>query len=497
MQIARQSVRFGPKFAMNRQIRQLGVALVLLFSALFVQLNYLQVLRADDLANATGNTRNAVRDFSRARGTIESADGAVLARSVPTDGAFERRREYPEGDLFGPVTGYLSFTFGTDGVERTYNADLAGRRAPVGDLRDLLSDRDRTGNLVLTMSKSLQQVARDALGDRRGAVVALNPADGAILALWSFPSFDPNPLAAHNQQAVQTTWNALQADPAKPLLPRTYRERYAPGSTFKVVTAAAALERAPELATREYPTLRALDLPQTNRDLPNYGGGACGGMLPSLLARSCNTGFGQMGLDLGAQSLAAEARDFGFGSRPPFDLPAAATSVFPGASSFDRDLPSLAQSAIGQRDVTATPLQMALVAAGIANGGVIMKPHVMAEVRDDDGAVVRRYRPEPWREAMRAPAAAALRDLMVGVVTGGTATRAAIPGVTVAAKTGTAQTVGDNAHAWLVAFAPAEAPRIAVAVIVESQPGLGDTQTGGKVAAPIAQAVMKAALGTP
>ncbi|MEO6121352.1 MAG: penicillin-binding protein 2 [Acidimicrobiales bacterium] len=482
---------------MNRQIRRLGVALLALFGALFVQLNYLQVVRADKLANAPGNTRNAVRDFSRARGTIESADGAVLARSAPTDGAFERLREYPEGDLFAHVTGYLSFSFGSEGVERTYNADLAGRRAPLQELRDVLSDRERTGNVVLTVSKGVQQVAREALGNRRGAVVALNPVDGAILALWAFPSFDPNPLAAHSQKAVQAAWTALQGDAAKPLLPRAYRERYPPGSTFKVVTAAAALERAPELATREYPTLRALDLPQTNRDLPNFGGGACGGMLPSLLARSCNTGFAQMGLDLGAQSLAAEARDFGFGSRPPFDLPVVAGSVFPGASSFDQDLPALAQSAIGQRDVAATPLQMALVAAGVANGGVIMKPHVMAEVRDDEGAVVRRYKPEAWKTAMSPSAAATLRDLMVGVVTGGTATRAAVPGVQVAAKTGTAQTVGNNAHAWLVAFAPAEAPRIAVAVIVESQPGLTDDQTGGRVAAPIAQAVMRAALGTP
>ncbi len=479
------------------QIRRLGLALLVLSSALFLQLNYLQVVRADKLANAPGNTRNAVRDFSRARGTIESADGAVLARSVPADGEFERLREYPEGDLFAHVTGYLSFTFGSEGVERSYNDDLAGRSAPLTRLRDVLSDRERTGNVVLTVSKGLQQVARDALGDQRGAVVALDPATGAILAMWSFPSFDPNPLAAHNQRGVQEAWTGLQADASKPLLPRAYRERYAPGSTFKVVTAAAALERAPELATKEYPTLRALDLPQTTRDLPNFGGGACGGMLPALLARSCNTGFAQMGLDLGAQALAAEARDFGFGSRPPLDLPVPATSVFPGASTFDRDLPSLAQSAIGQRDVAATPLQMALVAAGVANGGVIMKPHVMAEVRDDDGAVVRRYSPEGWRQAMSAPAAAALRDQMVGVVNRGTAGRAAVPGVQVAAKTGTAQTVGDNAHAWLVAFAPAEAPRIAVAVVVESQPGLGDEQTGGRVAAPIAQAVMKAALGTP
>jgi peptidoglycan glycosyltransferase len=174
-----------------------------------------------------------------------------------------------------------------------------------------------------------------------------------------------------------------------------------------------------------------------------------------------------------------------------------ATSNFPPASAFARDKPALAKSAIGQQDVSAAPLQMALVAAGVANGGVVMKPHVMKEVRDNEGAVVRAWQPQPWRRAMSPGNAAELRDMMVGVVNGGTATRAAVPGVQVAAKTGTAQTTGDNSHAWLVAFAPAEAPRVAVAVIVESQPGLGDTVTGGRIAAPIAQAVLRAALGSP
>ncbi|HEX2064074.1 MAG TPA: penicillin-binding protein 2, partial [Acidimicrobiales bacterium] len=341
------------------------------------------------------------------------------------------------------------------------------------------------------------EVARQQLGTRKGAVVALDPRDGSVLAMWSFPSFDPNPLSAHSQRRVQDYWDRLQADSRKPLLARSFRERYAPGSTFKVVTAAAALERAPDLTTKDYPTLSRLDLPQTDKDLPNFGGGTCGGQLPDLLRRSCNTGFAQMGLDLGGDALAGEARDFGFESRPPLDLPAVARSVFPEGSSFVRDKPALATSAIGQRDVSATPLQMALVAAGVANGGVVMRPHVMKEVRDDEGEVVRSANPTPWKRAMSPSSAAELRDMMVAVVRSGTATRAAVPGVAVAAKTGTAQTTGDNSHAWIVTFAPAEAPRVAVAVIVESQPGLGDTVTGGRVAAPIAQAVMAAALGRP
>ncbi len=482
---------------MDRQIRKVVIVLMVMFFILFAKLNDLQVVRADKLATAPGNTRAITRDFNRERGVIQTADGAIVAQSLPVDDEFERLRTYPEGALFAHISGYFSFTYGTEGVERTYNKDLAGRTAALSKPTDILSDRTRTGTVVLTLTKSLQQVAKDALGNRTGAVVALNPTDGAVLAMWSNPSFDPNPLAVHDQKAVQSSYTSLTADAGKPMLPRAFRRSYAPGSTFKVVTAAAALERRPELAMKAYPSLRQLDLPQTTTDLPNFGGSSCGGTLPDLLRVSCNTGFAQLGLDMGAESLAGEADDFGFNQKPPLDLPATATSTFPGVDTFRQDQPALAKSAIGQQDVAATPLQMALVAAGVGNGGVIMKPHVMAEVRDSEGGVVRTYQPEQWLKAMEPQNAAALRDMMITVVNNGTASRAAVPGVQVAAKTGTAQTVGDNSHAWLLAFAPAVQPTVAVAVIVESQPGLGDTVTGGRIAAPIAQAVLKAALGTP
>ncbi|MBW3536658.1 MAG: penicillin-binding protein 2 [Actinobacteria bacterium] len=480
---------------MNRQIRTLGIAMLVLFVALFAQLNYLQVIRADELANHPGNNRVAVRDFSRPRGEIRTADGVVIARSVPVDTPFKRLREYPEGPLFAHITGFFSFTFGSDGIERTYGAELAGRSGDVRirQLGNVLADEPQGAHVTLSVSKAVQEAAAGSLGSRRGAVVALDPRTGAVLALQSFPTYDPNPLSAHDQKAVRAAWEGLTNAEAKPMLPRTYRERYAPGSTFKVVTAAAAIERAGELAVKDYPVLRTLDLPQTDQDLPNFGGGSCGGMLPNLLRVSCNTGFAQMGLDVGAENLAAEARDFGFGSVPPIDLPAAARSLFPEAEAFDRDVPALAKSAIGQQDVTATPLQMALVAAGVANGGVVMEPQVMAEIRDPQGRLVRSADYASWQRAMSAENAALLRDMMVGVVASGSGTRAAVPGVTVAGKTGTAQTTGDNAHAWMIAFAPAEAPTVAVAVVVESQDGLTEA-TGGRVAAPIAQAVLSAAL---
>ena len=368
---------------MDRRLRRLGVVLMLLFGALFLQLNVVQVVQAHKLSTDPRNTRGITRDFSRERGVIQTGDGAVLAQSIPSHDEFKRLRQYPERDLFGHVTGYFSFTYGSDGVEKAYASDLAGRSAALTRITDILSDRTRTGNVTLTLSKRVQQVARDALGNRKGAVVALNPADGSVLALWSWPSYDPNALAAHDQNAVRNAWTTLNADPGKPLLARSFRERYFPGSTFKVVTASAALEKAPDLTTKTYPTLTALDLPNTNHQkLANFAHESCGGQLPQLLKVSCNTGFAQMGLDLGAVALSAQAREYGFGARPPIDLPGAATSVFPDAAAFARDLPGLAKSAIGQQDVAATPLQMALVAAAVANQGVIMKPHVLAAVRD-------------------------------------------------------------------------------------------------------------------
>jgi peptidoglycan glycosyltransferase len=486
----------------NRRVRRLGVALTVLFVVLFAQLNYIQVFRARALADDPRNTRNAVRDFARPRGAIVSADDRVLARSRPSGDSFQRQREYPADTaaLFAHVTGFFSFTFGAEGVERAYNDQLAGRTPDLrlDRLTDVLAGRVRTANVRLTIPVAVQQVARDALGERPGAVVALDPRTGALLAAWSFPSYDPNPLAAHDQRAVQAAWDALQADQRRPLLPRAWRERYFPGSTFKVVTAATALATGVATPTSPtYPVRRELDLPQTTRNLRNFGGAACGGTLADALRVSCNTTFAQVGLDLGGERLAAGAAAFGFGERPPLDLPGVAASAFPAPARFARNLPAVAQSAIGQFDVQATPLQMALVAAAIANGGVIMRPHVMAEVFDDEGRVVERYRPAPWRTAVSPEVAASVRDMMVAVVNAGTARSVAspLPGVQVAAKTGTAQlgTEPPSSHAWMIAFAPAEAPTVAVAVLVQGQPGVSEV-TGGRVAGPVAKAVLAAAL---
>jgi peptidoglycan glycosyltransferase len=232
--------------------------------------------------------------------------------------------------------------------------------------------------------------------------------------------------------------------------------------------------------------------PQTNRAIHNFNGSTCGGPLVEVLRVSCNTAFAEMGVLIGADGLIGTARDFGFGERAPIDLPAVASSAIETPEFFELNVPLLAQTAIGQQ-VRSTPLQMALVAAAVANGGEIMTPHVLAEIRDRDGEVVRTHRPEVWRRAVDADVAGTLRDAMVVVAREGTARALQIPGVTTAGKTGTAQLGNGTSHAWIVGFAPAEAPRVAIAVIVEAQPGASE-QTGGRVAAPIARAVLEAAL---
>ena len=483
---------------MNRQIRRLGVAMLALFAALFVQLNVVQVLRADQYEAKPDNTRAVLRDYLRPRGQIVSADGTVLARSVEVEGEQELLREYPEKELFGHITGYFSLRYNKDGVERTYNDELAGRGGveDVENAVDLLLEDDHTRDVHLTIDRSVQQAARDALGTKPGAVVALDPRTGAVIAMWSYPSYDPSAISQLDDAASERGWGLLNADPNRPLLPRAYRESYFPGSTFKVVTASAGL--ASGMVTPEqpdYPNEREYTAPQTNRPIRNFGGGTCGGTLVEILRVSCNTAFSQMGVEIGAEWLVPTARDFGFGERAPLDLPAVAASAIDDEAFFEQNIPLLAQTAIGQQ-VRATPLEMALVAAGIANGGSIMEPHVLRDVRDREGDITRSFRPTEWRRAVSPEIAAVVRDAMVEVVRNGTAKALQVAnGVTTGGKTGTAQLGNGTSHAWIIGFAPAEAPRVAIAVIVEAQPGVSEI-TGGRVAAPIARAVMEKVLQT-
>jgi penicillin-binding protein A len=485
---------------MNKQIRLVGMAMIGLFVLLFGQLNYLQVFKAHSLNHNALNTRLVLKKFTTKRGDLVTSDGVVLAHSNPTTDGLKWQRTYPQGSLYAGITGYFSFTYGEAGAERSFDADLTGSNVSFQiphSLKDLTVNQDKSQTVTLTVSDKLQRVAAQQLGKRHGAVVALDPTTGAILAMVSTPSFDPTLLAGHDQTQVREAWQELNADPAKPLLPAAYQQRYFPGSTFKVMTASAALDHRPDLATKPYPALSALPLPQTNGQvLRNFGGEVCGGVLAELFRVSCNTGFAAIGLDMGGPTLASEAQAFGFDKTPPLDLPGAAQAFFPAGDSFNQDQPGLAKSAIGQQDVQAPPLEMAMVASAIANGGVIMKPHVLKQVTNSEGQVTRTASPSPWLTATSPQTAAQMSQLMTSVVNNGTGTAAKLPNVQVAGKTGTAQTGQNAIHAWFIAFAPAAKPTVAVAVLVENQPESNEA-TGGAIAAPIAKAVLQAALAGP
>ncbi len=480
---------------MNTQIRRLGIGLIVCFIALFVQLNVIQVVKADQYNSNPLNNREVIADFSRQRGFIQTADGKIAAESIPSGDRYDLLRRYPLGDLFAHSVGYFSLTYGTSGTEQSYNDLLAGRsrnERARGIAGLFANDSSDIADLTLTLRADLQQVAKDALGPRNGAVVAIDPRTGAILALWSYPSFDPNTIATHNTEAAKAARESLLLAPGKPLLAATYQERYFPGSTYKVVTASAGLESGqvtPEAPV--YPTSNQYIPPGTTNPIKNFGGTTCGGNLAEILRVSCNTAFAQIGVDLGALIMRDRATAFGFDQPVPFDLPRPAQSTYPTLAALVRDSPKLAQTAFGQNDVQATPMMMAMVAGAVANGGTIMQPHVLQEVRNTRGEVIQRYQPRPWLGAMSPSVAAILSADLVNVVQNGTAKNLAIPGVNVGGKTGTAQlgTTPPSSHAWILGFAPAEAPRIAVAVIVTAQPGVSEI-TGGAVAAPIARAVI-------
>jgi peptidoglycan glycosyltransferase len=488
---------------MNRQIRWVGAGIMALFVVLFVQLNYLQVVHAPALQHNSLNGEQVVKEYNLPRGAIISSDGVTLADSTPapSSSSFKYARHYPTGALFAQVTGYYSFIYGSDGVEKTYDSVLVGTKhrfkvpTNLNDLGKLLTNSPTAQNVTLTLSDKLQKLAQSELAGRDGSVVALDPSTGAILAMYSNPTYNPESLSQLSTVKETAAWKRLLAAQGNPLSPGAYRNRWFPGSTFKVITASAVYDHQPALATKSYPSLNALHLPDTTNELHNFGQETCGGMLPELLTVSCDTGFGAVGLDLGAAKLSREAKAFGFDQTPPIDLPDPAQSYFPPTSSFVQNRPTLAYSAIGQEDVQATPLEMAMVAGAIADKGRMMSPHVLDKVTNAQNAVVSTYHPKLWQQATSAATAAQMTTLMESVVSSpdGTGTEAAIPGVAVAAKTGTAQTGTNLTDDWMIAFAASPHPSIAVAVLLPDQPAADEFQ-GGTVAAPIAKAMIEAYL---
>lgn len=491
---------------MNHQVRRVAAFVLVLFGALFINLNVQQVLRAEAYRENPRNViRQLEREYSVQRGSILLADGATeAARSEDTAGELRFRRVFTDGPLYAHVTGYSSFIYGRTGLERAQNEVLSGQADVVGSIGDLLSGREQHGDTVVsTIQPAVQAAARQSLGDRRGAVVALDPSTGAVLALWSSPSYDPNQLSAIGEGAGETiraTWEQFNADPGRPLENRALRGLYAPGSTFKLVTAAAALESGltPESPFDDPPEL---DLPQTTATIGNFGGGRCNGGQPLTLAQalavSCNTTFARLGLDLGAARLVQQAQAFGLGGDLGGQLDGLEPSVIPPPDQLDP--PATAQSAIGQRDVRVTPLQMAALTGAIGEGGVLRAPRLVDRIEDFGGETLRSTGVAEVGRPVSQGTAAALTEMMVGVVERGSGTAAAIEGVRVAGKTGTAESGVEGAPptVWFTCFAPAEDPVVAVAVVVEDGGEVGNEATGGRVAAPIARGVVQAALALP
>lgn len=493
---------------MNRPIRNLAIACLVLFLALMLNITYLQYWQSEDLNSLSKHgTNNRVRDaaFSEPRGQILVADRAI-ASSKRSEDRFKYQRVYPGGPEYAHLTGYFSRQrFG--GVENTQNSVLTGD-APglfVNRLLDVLTNKaPQGGNVVLTIDPNAQKAAYDglrALGARiKGSVVAIEPRTGRILAMVSSPTFNPNALADHSLAESDKVYNRLIADAASPLNNRAIEERLPPGSTFKLVTAAAALSSGRYQADSMVPGGASLTLPQTTSTIRNESRGTCGGnqiTLTRAMQVSCNVAFGALGLELGGDALREQAEKFGFNSERFFTdlddpLTRQTTSVFPT----DINQPQSAQSAIGQFEVAATPLQMAMVAAGIANNGDVMKPFLVDEVQSADLDVIRPVAPQLLTEdAVSAAVARQLTSMMVAVVDNGTGRNAQIPGITVAGKTGTAQSSSArDPYAWFVSFAPAENAQVAVAVLIQDAGVARNAISGGGLAAPIAKAVMEAVL---
>ena len=491
---------------MNKPIRNLAVACLVLFAALLLNVNYVQFVEADSLNNKNGNRRVLDEQFSRDRGPI-LVNGDPVAESVKSKDRYEYQRKYTDPRLYAPLTGFFSYIYGAEAIERSQNQVLSGsdNRLFVNRVVDLLSNaQPKGGSVELTINAAAQKTAAsglEALGkDTKGAVVALDPRTGAILASVTQPSYDPNLLASHDFAKVQRAWKALNADKNQPLMNRGTQQILPPGSTFKLVTAAAALKNLkldPDDRVKGGASLGFGGAAGSYR-LVNENGGNCGGdsiTFEQALDVSCNVSFGWLAGKIGQDKLAEQAKLFGFGEDYLDGLPGSASRFT--ADGTDLGVSQLAQSGIGQFEVATSPLQMAMVAAGIANDGVVMKPYVVKTVREPNLRVLEQAQPEPIGStpAMSSSDAAKLRRMMVSVVERGTATSAQIPGVQVGAKTGTAQSTPDRPpYAWFVAMAPANDPKIAVAVLVESSNTARNEIAGGRLAGPIARSVIEAVL---
>lgn len=496
---------------MNTPLRRVGLAMLAMIVLLLANATYIQIVKADEYREDPRNRRVLLEEYSRQRGKILTSDEVIIANVKSTTGRLQYQRVYVNGPMYAPVTGFYSVRYGSTGLERAEDEILNGSddRLFVRRLSDLVTGRDpRGGNIVTTINSKVQQAAYDSMTANgfTGAVVAIKPDDGQILAMVSTPSYDPNGLASQDAAAQEQAWNSYNTD-AKPMQNRAISENYAPGSTFKLVTAAAALADGKD-KNSQVTTSPGINVVNGETDcdtdastcLANYSRGTCGtGTLESALQKSCNTAFAQLADQLGEDKLRDQAARFGVGETD-LQIPMAVVPSCLGPAADDQcmviaDRASLMQSSIGQKDVRFTALENASIAATIANGGTRMRPQLIQKVLAPDLDEISGYDEDQIDDAMSGDDADELRDMMIKSEenTGGDGKSG---NLTIASKTGTAETGLDPKttppFAWYVAFAPADNPQIAVAVVVESK---DVAATGGKLSAAVGRATINALVG--
>jgi penicillin-binding protein A len=496
---------------MGRRIRWLGVIMVLCLGLVVAQLVNIQLVKAKQLQSSPYNPRIASQHYINPRGTIYAADGTVLAKSIKTpagtstaDYPYQYVRQYPQGPLYAGITGYDSaLYYGTSGIEEQYDSFLGPHQQPPQTLSQLLFREQQprtTDNVTLTVEPSLQNAAEQALttlppgANKDGAVVVLQPSTGNVLAMVSNPTFDPNPLASTSLQAEQLAYlSYTQKDHEGffPLRPIANRETFPPGSTMKVVTSTAAYNLKPSLAGFNFPVAQCVKFSDSDKQLCDQSG-PCGGTMTQMLPFSCDPGYAELGVQLGVPIMTKQSELFGYNSVPGIDLPDTSKSIFPPLAPNSQAF--LGQSSIGQYNVQTTALQNAMVAAGIANKGVLMTPHLMSSIHDSQGSLVQTYTPKAESTVASAQTAQQVTSLMEGVISSGTASGVGFPSYLCAAvKTGTAQTDPTTGltDTWMIGFAPANNPQVAVAVVVPQQANSSD---GASVAGPIMNKVLQAAV---
>lgn len=485
--------------SMRRPIRRVSMLLMVMFVALFGSSTMIQAVQADALHTDARNTRTLLDSFSVERGSIV-VDGVPVALSTPSDDEYEWQRQYPLGSLYASVTGYNTLGQGNSGIEDAMNAELTGTANSqfLEQVLATLTGQDPSGASVeLTIDSAAQQAAAEGLGDREGAVIAIDPETGDVLAMHSSPTFDPNAFASHDIAAVREVYDRLLNDPGDPLINRTIAgDLYFPGSVFKLVTAAAALESGRYTLQSEFENPVELQLPQSTAVVRNATRGPCGpdetATLETAIVLSCNIQFALLAQELGADALRQQAAAFGFGQA--LDIP---LSVTPSQYPDELDEPSLMLTGFGQYDVRVTPLQMAMVSAAIQNDGTMLRPQMIDRVLAPNLDVVDDPEAEILENPISAATAAALRGAMERGVTEGLASNAAVPGATVGGKTGTAETGerGEPFNLWFTGYGELGDRSVAVAVVVvPSENIVGDTSN--VIAAPIGRAVIEAVLNS-